>query len=143
MNIKLIKSAAKIMSIIAISSIFLSSTGFADTTINDLIPRPGTGESPGAEDITSKFKELTNIGNLPDVSFESVASTVIKAVLGWAMLLTIIALVVAAIYYLQSQGQEEDITKAKNILIYLVVGMLIMAAAYGIVSGISKFQFFQ
>lgn len=82
------------------------------------------------------------IATLPDVTSDDVFRTVIKTILGASMLLTIVAIVMAGAYYIQSQGEEEDITKAKNIILYLIIGMVIMAAAYGLVSGIIQFKFF-
>lgn len=83
------------------------------------------------------------VRGLPEMELEQVIVSVIRTILGWSMLLTIIAIVVAAIYYLKSQGNEEDLNKAKNIIVYLLVGIAIMATAYGIVVGISQFDFFR
>jgi len=83
------------------------------------------------------------VANLPDVTSEEAFSFAIKTVLEWSMILTIIAIVMAAIYYIQSLGNEEDLSKVKNIIIYLIIGMAIMAAAYGIISGVSQFNFFK
>lgn len=92
----------------------------------------------------SKDKTPTgNITLLPNISIEQGISTAIKAILRAAMLLTIAAISVAAMYYLTSRGKEEDITKAKDIILYLIIGMAIMAAAYGIVAGITKFNVFE
>lgn len=96
--------------------------------------KPDKDTGAGAED--------NPIATLPDVTSDDVFRTVIKTILGASMLLTIVAIVMAGSYYIQSQGQEEDITKAKNIILYLVIGMVIMAAAYGLVSGIIQFKFF-
>lgn len=102
---------------------------------DELLPRPG--ELDG-----STSGELQVIGDLPEVGYEQLGKTIIKTILGWSMLLTLIGLVVASIYYLTSLGKEEDITKAKNIIIYLIVGMAIMAASYAIITGIAQFEFF-
>jgi len=94
---------------------------------------------------SSDPKQITatkNIQNLPDVSLESAGATVIKTLLGWSMLFTIIAIVVAAMYYLTAQGKEENLSKAKNIILYLIIGLAVMAGAYGIVTGITQFKFF-
>ncbi len=58
------------------------------------------------------------------------------------MSLTIIALVIAGVYYLTAEGDEEKVGKAKNIIVYLIIGMAIMAAAFGFVSGIAQLDFF-
>lgn len=80
---------------------------------------------------------------LPEVTIEQAVATAIRTILGAAMLLTIVAIVVAALFYLKSQGRDEDLTKAKTIIVYLLIGLAIMAAAYGIVTGITEFDFFE
>ncbi len=108
--------------------------GTCQDPLSILVPRiedQDTGEGTG-----------NPLKGLPDVTSDEVFRTAIKTILGASMLLTIAAIVIAAIYYIQSQGQEEDISKAKNIILYLVIGMAIMAAAYGLVSGIIQFKFF-
>ncbi|MBD3361045.1 hypothetical protein GF366_04580 [Candidatus Peregrinibacteria bacterium] len=108
-------------------------------SIEELLPRPGEY----GEELRKQYPETGTVGDLPEVGTEEVFAESIKTILEWAMLFTIAAIVVAAIYYLKSQGKEEDIAKAKSIILYLVVGMAIMAAAYGIIAGIAQFEFFQ
>lgn len=97
----------------------------ADVNIDALTPRPGKV-----------------IAALPDITLEDTIAVSIKTVLGWAMIFTIVAVVVAGAYYIQSRGNEDDIKKAKDILRYLAIGIAIMAAAYGIVAGLAQFEFF-
>jgi hypothetical protein len=104
--------------------------------IEGLVPVPDEGEE-------EKYEELTPVSDLPRLSLEETLATIIKVILAMAGSLTIIALVVTGIFYLTARGEEEEITKAKNILKYLVIGMAIIAAAYGIVAGISQFEFFK
>lgn len=91
----------------------------------------------------SSKADAKNITNLPNVTIESGLSLAIKTILRSAMLLTIIAIVVSAIYYITSRGKDEDITKAKDIILYLIIGMAVMAAAYGIVAGLTRFNVFE
>lgn len=86
--------------------------------------------------------DARNVKALPDVSLEGGMTLAIKAMLRSAMYLTIIAIVVAAIYYIISRGKDEDMTKAKDIILYLVIGMAIIAAAYGVVAGVTQFNVF-
>ncbi|MFC1615851.1 hypothetical protein ACFL21_01810 [Patescibacteria group bacterium] len=138
----------KKLAIIALGIFLLSSSiTFAKTVDIDsesLLPRPG--ESTGDEEsgkLEIEYPELGVVGNLPEVTAEGAVTAVIKTILGWTMLLALVAIVVAGIYYLKSEGEEEEIAKAKRILVYLIVGMLVMAASYGIVSGVAKFDFFE
>lgn len=124
----------------------LNSIQVAAVTTNDLMPRSGSDNT--AKNYTNSlnnlknYPEVANVAKLPQLTTESLIKEVIKTILSGAMLLTMIALVIAGIYYLQSRGKEEDITKAKDIIIYLLIGMAIIASAYAIIVGISQFQFF-
>lgn len=102
-------------------------------------------ERPGEyDDGTLKSPVETGaVADLPNISLESGFKTAMKTILGAAMIITIAGIVFAAVYYLISQGNDEDISKAKNIILYLIIGMAIMAAAYGIVSGVIQFDFFK
>ncbi|MCX6735233.1 MAG: hypothetical protein NTZ25_05000 [Candidatus Peregrinibacteria bacterium] len=91
---------------------------------------------------TTTNTDAQQLTKLPDVSLEGGMTLAIKAILRSAMYLTIIAIVVAAIYYIISRGKDEDMTKAKDIILYLVIGMAIIAAAYGIVAGVTQFNVF-
>ena len=108
-------------------------------TIDALTSRPASTDT----NIKEHYKETIAVANLPNIELESAMSEIILLILRVTMLLTIIAIVVAAIYYIISRGKEEDITKAKDIILYLVIGIAIMAAAYGIVAGIAQFDFFK
>lgn len=102
--------------------------GICSSTLDVLTQRP------------SSNVDAKNINALPTVTLEGGIGVAIKAILRSAMLLTIIAIVVAAIYFMVSRGKEEDLTKAKDIILYLVIGMGIMAAAYGVVAGLVQFN---
>ncbi len=97
--------------------------------------------SKEAED-AGEYEELGYVENLPDITAEQAIASVIKTILGVSMLITLVAIAAVGFYYLTSQGEEEGLTKAKDILLYLIIGMAIIAAAYGIVAGISQFNFF-
>lgn len=101
--------------------------------INDLVPKPtpATGAQTGA------------VGDLPDINLLQFLSIPIRTILGWTMIFTIAALVGAGIYYIIARGNEDETKKAKDILFYLVIGMAIIGGAYGIVAGISQFEFFE
>lgn len=127
------------------SAIHFLPSAYASTIDVDsqLLPTPGE-KYDGAEDdgTDAKFySELSAVENLPQVDESIVITTVIKTILGAASLLTIIAIVVAGIYFLIARGEEEKATKAKGILTNLIIGMVIIAAAYAVISGVAQFDF--
>jgi len=105
--------------------------------INILMPK----EVKIIEDIGKD--ELKATKQLPNVSTEQIVGTIILQILEWTFVLTVIAIVVAAIYYVIARGNEEDINKSKNIILYLVIGMALIAASYGIIAGITDLEFFE
>jgi len=112
----------------------------ATVNIDELINRPvdkATGQVK-----TGTSEEQEQITKLPEVDAPQLLTTVIKYILRLAAILTMIALIITAIYYLISMGKEEDISKARNILIYLIIGIVIIAGSYGVVTGLSQFDFF-
>ncbi|MFA6306027.1 MAG: hypothetical protein WC651_04900 [Candidatus Gracilibacteria bacterium] len=132
-HIKTLKLAA-VTAFLKITSL---TAAFADQpNLDKLTPRPGQTE-------TNDYKELDAIKDLPSLTMESAISNIIKTVLGWSMILTLVALVVTGIFYLKSQGEDEDTSKAKKMIMYLLIGVMVIAASYGIVSGIAKINFFE
>jgi len=125
---------------IAIISIgfFITQTSLALTT-DDLLPSPSKAESVQGEKHKS---QLDAVRNLPDVSIEGVAETAIKTFLGWSMIIALIGIVVAGIYLLIFEGDTAKAEKAKNVIMYLIIGALVVSIAYGIVNGIIQFTFF-
>lgn len=107
--------------------------------IDELLPRAGENDPQ----IVQEFNEAGAVANLPNLSEAALASNLIKLILQFSMAITMIGLVIAGIYLMISRGNDDQVGKAKSIITYLVVGMLIISAAYAIVSGISKINFFQ
>ncbi|MFH1284035.1 MAG: hypothetical protein ABIH78_00375 [Candidatus Peregrinibacteria bacterium] len=114
-------------------------SGVCVNYVDELLPRPGEYGEPTRE----QYPETATIGDLPEIGTAEVFAGIVKTILGWSMLITLAALVIAGIYYLTSQGDEESLSKAKSTIIYLLLGMAIMAAAYGIVAGVAQFDFFK
>lgn len=129
------KTFAKIIA--AATFTLLISGSVLAVTAQDLLPKP--------EEIINfdDYPSTQVVNELPDIGLEDGIRLAIQTMLGLTMFLTIAALVVAGIYYIKSRGKEEDITKAKDIMLYLVIGIAIMAAAYGVVAGIIQFQYFE
>jgi hypothetical protein len=129
-------------------SLFQVNPAFAKiANSDDITSRMGTKDQGGNVQITNENAKLYenaigNVANLPDISLEQAVGVAIKTVLRVSFYLTLIALIIISIYYIISTGKEENITKARNIILYLIIGMTIIAAAYGVTSGLSRFNFF-
>lgn len=125
-----------ITKIILAFTLALASSQFVfATSVDQLVPRDIMKDSP--------YSDSSAVSQLPNVTIEAAITSVIKTALGWSIIFTVAALVAAAVYYLIAQGKEDEIGKSKDILVYLVIGLAVMSAAYGIVTGILKFKFFE
>ncbi len=127
----------KIIKVLTVLALTLAEkvTAFA-VTVDEILPLAGR-DPQNAKD----YPETAAVSNLPQVTDSQLITTIIKTILGAASLLTIIAIVVAGIYFLIARGEEEKATKAKGILTYLIIGMVIIAAAYAVISGVAQFDF--
>ena len=86
--------------------------------------------------------ELSYYKTLPEVSLYQAFTTIIKTLLFLASSLVVIGLLVVGAMYLTGAGEEENITKAKKILGYLGIGILIMSISYAVVTGILQLEIF-
>ncbi len=128
----------KNLQIAIVSSFLLTKAAFAKPVDVDTILPPAS-ETSG---VSGGYNQINAVKNLPDVSLEGAVATFIKTLLGWSFIIALVAIVTAGIYYLVFEGEEEKVSKAKNMIVYLVIGMIIISAAYGIVSGLLRIKFF-
>lgn len=70
---------------------------------------------------------------IPDIDFRIAIGNVIKAMLGIIGSLSFAMIIYGGFLYLTSAGAPETITKAKNIVVWAALGLVIIFAAYAIV----------
>lgn len=87
--------------------------------------------SPIQVDPGGNFQNNSGLG---DANPGDVTAGVINWVLGLLALIAIVLAVYAGFLWMLSRGNEEDITKAKDILSGAFFGILIILASYGITS---------
>ena len=108
-------------------------------TVDELLYRIGEKDP----NVVQEFPEARAVTQLPNLTEAELVSNIITTILQFSMGLTMVALIVAGIFLLISRGNEDETGKAKKIITYLVIGLLIISAAYAIVTGIAKINFFQ
>lgn len=59
---------------------------------------------------------------------------VLQIVFGVAGAVTLVVLLLASLKYITSRGEPGDVAKAKNTIIYAVIGLVVIASAFTIVS---------
>ena len=80
-------------------------------------------------DPNNNVERNTGLGNATP---GDVAAGVINWILGILMLLALALMVYAGVLWMTSRGNEETVTKAKNIMIGALIGAFIILASYGI-----------
>ena len=86
--------------------------------------------------------QASNVKNLPDVgeNYPQFYASLTRILLGAATILVVVGFVVAGVMYVSAQGDDETLKKAKNIALYTILGVLIIAVAYGITIGIARLK---
>lgn len=72
--------------------------------------------------------------NLPSASFDSSLPAVLKIVFAAAALLSVIFVAVGGLKYTLSNGDPSGMAKAKDTILYALVGLIIAVSAFTIVS---------
>lgn len=111
---------------------------------------PATTQKQPSDNLLPKFTaptnqkgiedELKTYSNLTDADWTRIVTSVIKTILFVAGALVMIGLLVVGAMFMTGASNEENITKARKILIYLVIGIILISVSYAVVSGISQFN---
>lgn len=136
----------KLLQIVLTSIILITaiapSIAFAQTIqerkpdINDLLYK---FETPGVTDPTT----TDYVASLPEDSYPGhIFSQVIFYILVLANILSFIVFVVSGVLMVASQGNDEGLGKAKNMITYALIAVVVSATALAIVTGITKINFF-
>jgi amino acid transporter len=122
--------SAVVVSFLIIISIFLSGNFiFAQSLINS--PIEGLNES--ANEINA-FKNQTGDSDSYNNFLQTKAGQIIGIVLSFVGVLFLILMIYAGILWMTAQGNEQQVAKAKGLLINGTIGLIIVFAAYAITS---------
>lgn len=135
----------KILVIIIALNIFAAAlpVAFADEEAgNPLSPEQIQGKVDDLFPVTTIKKGIAGQPELPvkDVKKEIIPRA-IKILLTLAATVAFCVFVYSGVMLVIAQGNEEDIKKFKQALIWSIVGLTFIAASYAIVSGILKISF--
>ncbi|MCX6783831.1 MAG: hypothetical protein NT141_02065 [candidate division WWE3 bacterium] len=64
--------------------------------------------------------------------------SIIKLVVGFAGVATVIVFLIGTVQYITSRGDKEGVTAAKGTLTYAIIGLVVVAVAFGLVSLIDR-----
>lgn len=96
--------------------------------VDEVLPSDVFGKIEGKTPPTGDFKK-------------EIIPQAIKIVLALAGTVSFGVFVYAGVMLIISQGNEEEITKFKNILIWSIIGLLFITTSYALVSGVMKLSF--
>ncbi|MDP2632106.1 MAG: hypothetical protein Q8P25_00080 [Candidatus Curtissbacteria bacterium] len=95
-------------------------------------------------DISSNFKDCTNVSPLPGAKFTSeqglvgnLITEILPIILGVGGMLTVIFIIISGIQFITSSGNPEAANAAKGRLIYALIGFAVIVLAFAALQIIS------
>ncbi len=142
---KIKKHLKKAISIVVLITAIIPNTVFAQPqtipekpkpNIDDLLYKYESGftDQPTTTDYIASLPEEQEPGQL--------LAQVIFYLLIVANILAFISFLIAGVMMIISQGNDEDLSKAKRIFTYTLIALVACATALALVTGVSKIQFF-
>ncbi|MEZ4087566.1 MAG: hypothetical protein R3B71_04525 [Candidatus Gracilibacteria bacterium] len=92
---------------------------------------------------TKNASKVALVDQLPDGSWAQILSGIVQLMLGITGSLALIAFTVGGVMLVTAQGSEERVDKAKKILLWSILALVVIASSYAIILGVSQLEFFQ
>ena len=114
-----------------IKSIALATLCAAVITIGGLVTACTPVYADASDEVQAGFEAAGGTGS---ESLTSIVGTVINTMLFIVGILSVIMIIYAGIRFITASGNAQQVSTAKNILIYSVVGLVISIIAYAVVN---------
>jgi len=123
---------------------------YAKPKLDDLLPSYSQGEIKEAVDqykgdntkdskvVVTWFERLSDVYKLPQGSVESLIAGVINLILGIGGTLAMLSLIVAGVFYIVAQDNEDMVNSAKKIITYSLIGLVVISVSFAIFTGLSR-----
>jgi len=121
--------------LIAISFFLSGNFNLAQSASPELITDPLIGLDTSAEKVTAYD---TQVANYTTNFLQTKAGQIVGTVLSFVGVLFLILMIYAGILWMTAQGNDQQVSKAKGLLINGVIGLIIVFAAYAITSFIGQ-----
>lgn len=116
-------------------SLIFSLSNAAIVAAQTLVPTVQTPQNSGKT-------KIALVENLPREEWPVIVAGIVKIILGITGSLALIAFTVGGVMFVTAQGSEDRISKAKAIIYWSIFALLVIAASYAIVLGVSQLEFF-
>jgi hypothetical protein len=80
----------------------------------------------------STGKDITTQVNIPTISADQVLNNTLNVAYFLAGVIAVIIIIVGSITFATSAGNSANVTKAKNMILYAVVGLVVVLGAFAI-----------
>ena len=126
------KNIKKILTISLFSLLLINFTpARATVSVNDVLPL----NTPALEKMGAQEKAFNaQAGFNSAATVGGIVATIIRAVLGLLAIIFLVLIVYAGYLWMMARGNEDDVKKAKDIIISATIGLIIVIAAYSITS---------
>jgi hypothetical protein len=114
-----------LISIVVSSICLIHSTAFAQS----LVP---TKQS------TKTVSKVNLISDLPDQSWPQLIASIIKLLLAITGSLAFASFTIGGVMMVTARGNEEQVTKGKDVIFWSILALIAIAVSYGIVVGITQ-----
>ncbi len=85
-----------------------------------------------------KSKNIDNYelicGKKNDENAQNVVASVLKLVFTWVGVIAVIVIIIGGVFYMTSQGDPGKIKRAKETILYAVIGLVVSLSAFAIVT---------
>ncbi len=114
---------------------FLLSLGVSAQTSGDALK--GLNDTAGK--VTAFQQQVNQNPTTAGLFIQSSAGRIIGAVLSFVGVLFLIMMIFAGIMWMTAEGNEQKVTKAKDLLVNSIIGIVIIFAAYAITAFVGNF----
>ena len=100
------------------------------------------GEAPSSTDACVNYKGDRNSAAYKSIcgdakgeaEAEATVSSVLNTVFLWTGIIAVIVIIVGGVFYMTSQGDPGKVARAKNAILYAVIGLLVVLLSFAIVN---------
>lgn len=84
----------------------------------------------------AQLEPLPGVGNLPQMTFTEMVITIINYILYIVGIIALIFLIYGGITYIISGGNEDQIEKAKKIITFAIVGLIVVIISWVVINAV-------